>query len=180
MDLRSGSRTLAAGVALATLALAAPAVAAVGTLTDPTGDATSKGLDVTRAQLDNRDRSIVVRVRFDQAHRGDLVVSIDPRGARGLRLISQYRPNGTTKSFVVRGAFTDPGTGGGGIVDCDGFRVRWNDDTDRARLRLPSTCLQDGDYGAVRFAVLTEEAGAGGDSDWVPQDEGSSGWIARG
>ena len=171
-------RVLAACAALLSLGVAAPAVAAVGPLDDPTGDAGS-GLDVVRSTLDNRDHSIRVTVRFDAAKRGDLIVSVDPRGARGVRLVSAYRPAGTTKNRVLAGAFTDKQLGGG-VVECAGFKVRWNADTDRARLTLPSTCLQDGDYGAVRSAVLTERAAGGGDADFAPDDEASSAWIPRG
>jgi len=174
MSMHLGTRLLAACAAVLSLGLAAPAVAAVGSMDDPAGDASGTGLDVTRATLDNRDRSIVVKVRFDSAQRGDLIVSVDPRGARGLRLVSEYRPAGTTTNYVVQGAFTDK-EGGGGVVDCDGIRVRWNSDTERARLTLPSSCLRGGDYGAVRFAVLTETP-SGGDVDLAR----GSGWIARG
>lgn len=33
---------------------------------------------------------------------------------------------------------------------------------------MPSRCLQRGNYGAVRFSVLTEDSGA--DIDWAPED----------
>ena len=170
------SRVLAACAAVLSLGVAAPVTAAVGPLDDPTGDA-GGGLDVVHSTLDNRDRSIRITVRFDEAERGDLIVSVDPRGARGVRLVSEYRPAGKTKNFVVAGAFTDKRVGG--VLKCAGFKVRWNADTDRARLTLPSTCLQDGDYGAVRFSVLTERA-SGGDADLAPDDETSSAWIPRG
>jgi hypothetical protein len=179
MTLPLGPRVLAVAAAVLSLAVTAPAYAAVGSIDDPVGDGSGNGLDVVRASLDNQDHAIVVRVRFDEAKRGDLIVSVDPRGAQGLRLISQYRPNGTTKNFIAQGAFTNTG-GGSGAVDCDGFRVRWNADLERARLLLPSTCLQDGDYGAVRFGVLTEGAAGGSDVDYAPGDGGSSAWIARG
>jgi hypothetical protein len=170
------SRVLAACAAVLSLGVAAPVTAAVGPLGDPTGDA-GGGLDVVHSTLDNRDRSIRITVRFDEAERGDLIVSVDPRGAHGVRLVSEYRPAGKTKNFVVAGAFTDKRVGG--VLKCAGFKVRWNADTDRARLTLPSTCLQDGDYGAVRFSVLTERA-SGGDADLAPDDETSSAWIPRG
>lgn len=171
---------LPAALALVTsMALAAPAVAATGTLDDDTGDATQKGLDITRAVLDNRDHAIVVRVRFDDVRRGDLIVSVDPRKARGVRLVSEHRPHGETTNQVLGSAFSDGPGGDSSQVDCPGFRVRWNDDTDTARLRLPSTCLQDGDYGAVRFAVLTENGS--GDADFAPDGKkNDAGFIARG
>jgi len=177
MNRRLGS--LYAVLALLTsLAVAAPALAATGSLDDPAGDATQNGLDITRAALDNDDRRIVVRVRFDELKKSDLIVSVDPRGARGLRMVSEYDPDGETKNYLLPSAFSDKGGRGEAAPECPGFRVRWNDASSRATLRLPSTCLQDGDYGAVRFAVLTER---GADADYAPEGRrGVSGWIARG
>ena len=179
MTLPVGPRVLAACAAVLSIGLAAPAYAAIGSIDDPAGDTPPHSLDVVRATLDNQDHAIVVKVRFRHARRGDLIVSVDPRGARGVRLISQYRPAGTTTNFVLPGAFTNSG-GGAEAIQCPGFRVRWNTVLDRARLVLPSTCLQDGDYGAMRFGVLTEAAAGGSDADYAPGDEGTSSWIARG
>jgi len=161
-------------------ALTAPAQAANGIVEDPVGDAADTGLDIRRATLDNRDDQIVARVRFDALRRGDLIVSVDPRGDQGLRMVSQYRPQGETKNFLLPFAFSNPGGGGAPEVDCPGFRVRWSTAAERATLRLPSSCLQDGDYGAVRFAVLTERP-RGGDVDSAPENgQGGVGFIARG
>ena len=164
---------------VACLGFAYPAHAAVGTLDDETGDATGKGLDVTRVRLDNGDDELVVRVRFDRVRRGDLIVSVDPRGAAGLRLVSEYRPKGETRNQVLPYAFTDSGDEPEPSTGCNGFRVRWNTERDVARLRLPADCLQDGDYGDVRFALLTEDGA--GDADFAPDNRrGVSAWIARG
>ncbi|CAA9360117.1 MAG: hypothetical protein AVDCRST_MAG34-2398 [uncultured Nocardioidaceae bacterium] len=157
---------------------ASPALAQRATVTDPAGDASGPGLDVVSATVRNRDHAIVARVRFDRAVRGDLIVSVDPRGDRGVRLVSEYRPHRTTRNYVVGGAFTRRVEG---ELRCGGFRVVWIADAEVARMRLPSRCLQDGNYGAVRFAVLTER---GGDTDYAPEtadgDIGVSGWIPRG
>ena len=64
MSTRLGSRFLAASAAVLSLGLASPAFAAVGSVDDPAGDASSNGLDVIRASLDNRDRSIVVNQAY--------------------------------------------------------------------------------------------------------------------
>jgi hypothetical protein len=176
--IRLGTRGLAVAAAVLSLCVVSPAHAAVAILDDMVGDAPAGELDIAGARLSNEDHRIVVRVRFDEVRRGDLIVSVDPRGARGLRLVSQYRPHGTTRNLILPGAFSNSG-GGSEAVDCGGYRVRWNDDRDVARLVLPSTCLQDGDYGAVRFVVLTEPAAGGGDSDVAPES-GSTPWIARG
>lgn len=148
---------------------------------DPAGDASGGGLDITRAVLANRDYAVTTRVVFDDLVRSDLVISVDRRRGEGLRLVSAYRPNGTTRSFVLRGAFTDSGPSTG-QVPCPGVRVTWDDETNTAKLRLPSRCFNADRYGAVRFAVLTERRGR--DADYFPETEdgdiGSSPWIPRG
>jgi hypothetical protein len=152
---------LAATVAL----LPGPAMAQEATVTDPVGDAAGPGLDFTRVTVANRDHRIVVRARFVQARRGDLIVSIDPRGASGVRLISEYRPNGTTTNYVAPGAFTARAAGPP-TVACPRFTVVWRPARELARMTMPSRCLHGGDYGAVRFAFLSEREA--GDTDYGP------------
>src|SRR3954467_12980703 len=89
---------------LATSALVpAPAVADTGTVKDPGNDAVvgpeGPGLDVTGATFDNGTQRVTVTVRFEALHRGDLVVSVAPRGGGGLRLVSYYRPGRPARSF---------------------------------------------------------------------------------
>ncbi|MCM3516522.1 hypothetical protein [Nocardioides sp. P86] len=176
----AAAAALVLGVA-APLALTAPASAVTVVVTDPTGDAGGvKRLDVTRVKVANDDRRVVVRTTFAADRSGVLVVSLDPRGDTGLRLVARKNGSGDVSAEVVEGAFTDREPTEAPL-ECDGLRLRWADDV--ARLSMPSTCLHDGDYGAVRFSVLTERAG-GGDSDEAPQtaqgEIGSSVWIPRG
>lgn len=174
-------RTALAAVVVAALSLVGtvPASAAEATLTDPAGDATGPGLDITDATVVNRDYVIVVRVRFVEAARGDLVVSVDPRKARGVRIVSRYRPLGHTDNLLLAGAFTDRMTDGQEttVLPCHGLRVRWSPDTPTARLRMPARCLHGGNYGAVRVAVLTERSA---DTDFAPEGRDASSWVPRG
>jgi len=177
------NRTLpiAIGTTLAALLLTAgPAAAQQASLDDASGDGANKGLDITRVTVRNLDHAVVAKVRFEESVRGDVIVSIDPRGATGLRLVSKHRPAGTTKNRILPGAFTD-GDSSSDTSTCGGFRVRWSADQPTVTMRMPSRCLQDGDFGAIRFAVLTER---GSDTDWAPEaadgDIGSSRWVARG
>ena len=156
---------------------AAPAHAQSVDIHDPAGDASGQVLDITRVHIDNGDHAIVTKVRMVATVRGHLIVSMDPRGGHGVRVLSKHGPAGQTHSRVVSGAFTDRG-GSSGPVACPGLRVRWNAERPVVRLRLPSTCLAGGDYGAVRFAVLTEVP-RGGDGDWAPGYT-STAWIPRG
>jgi hypothetical protein len=174
------SRTALITIAAAAASLvASPALAAQVTVQDPAGDAANRGLDITRVSVRNLDHSVVVKVRFVESVRGDLIVSIDPRRASGVRLVSEHRPGGETRNAVIAGAFTDrkmPEAANASA--CRGFRVTWRTDAPVARLRMPSRCLHGGDYGAIRFAVLTER---GGDSDYTPETtSGASRWIPRG
>jgi hypothetical protein len=42
---------------------------------------------------------------------------------------------------------------------------------------MPQACLNGGDYGAVRFAVLTERVS---DTDSAPDNASETSWISRG
>lgn len=109
-----------------------------------------------------------------------MIVSVDPRAAKGVRLIAVRKKDGTLRSYLVPGAFTDRGNLGSGPT-CPGadIKVRWR--ARSVRLVMPSKCLHHGNYGAIRFAVLTEN---GADSDYAPEtrsgDLGSSRWLPRG
>jgi hypothetical protein len=172
-------RLLSGAVALAAIVVsAAPASAAHLTLDDPAGDASNRGLDITSATLRNLGHRIVVDVEFVRSVRGDLIVSVDPRHDRGLRLVSEYAPTGHTRNYVADGAFTDGHLGEhADRIHCRGFRVRWSADEPSVRLVMPARCLDDGDYAAVRYAVLTER---GADTDYAPDEQDSSGWVKRG
>lgn len=158
------------------------ASAAEYTVVDSAGDAANPGLDFTEVTLNNLDDKIVVTAKFVRDRRGKLVVSVEPRGGSGIRLVSVYRPGGTSKSKVLPGSFSDPGSEqGGDPIDCPRFKVTWKPKADLARLQLPSSCLEGGDYGAVRFGYLSEK---GADTDFGPQSEKgfltATDWIPRG
>lgn len=102
-------------------------------------------------------------------------MSVDQRGGTGLRLVSEHDPAGETTSYVLPNAFTDLRAR---EARCPGFRARWFDDRPVVRMVMPSRCLDSGDYGAIRFAVLTER---GDDTDYAAGDPGDgSVWIPRG
>jgi hypothetical protein len=154
------SSSLAAFAAALAL-LPGPAMAQTATASDPAGDATGRGLDVTRITVSNDDRRVVVRTRFVKAQRGDLIVFLDPRGRqRGVGLVSEYRPKGTTKNYILSSSTPRR--------SCDGFRVVWRPARNLVRMTMPSRCQHRGDYGALRFAFLTERNAADIDfsSDW--------------
>jgi hypothetical protein len=137
-------------------------------------------LDITRVTVRNLDRTVVAKVWFGDAVRGDVIVSIAPRGATGLRMVSEYRSVGHVQNAVLSGAFTDRDAPAD-TPKCRALRVSWSADEPRVTMRMPSRCLNGGDYGAIRFAVLTER---GPDTDWAPErpdgEVGPSPWVPRG
>ncbi len=153
-----------------------PVAAQDARVTDRRGDADGRGLDIVAASVDNGADRIVARVRFVEAVRGDLIVSVEPKRGAGVRLVSEHRPAGETRSYVVPGAFT--GRQAASAPRCDRLRVRWFAARATARMTMPSRCLAGGDYGAVRFAVLTERRR---DTDYAPGVAvTASDWIPRG
>jgi hypothetical protein len=173
---------LVVGVAVSVALLAAPATAETVDVRDPAGDAATspagRGLDITRASFDNGIDRVQVTIGFLALHRGDLVVSVAPRGGGGLRLVSHYRPDRPARSFVLAGSFDDLARS---RVACRGLRVTWNHRAATARLTMPSGCLAHAEYGDLRFAVLAETSGS--DTDYAPGHGGDLGrtrWIARG
>jgi hypothetical protein len=173
MRLKTLAITTAAVGALLT---AAPSHAQQVRVTDPSGDAEGPGLDIVSVRVDNRDYRVVAWVRFAEDARGDVIVSTDRRRGTGLRMVSEHRPAGDDKSFLAPGAFTDRSAGPD--VDCPGFRAVWQEDRPVVRMSLPARCLNSGNYGAIRFAALTERRD---DTDFAPEDpDVSSEWLSRG
>ena len=142
---------------------------------------TDRSLTFLRAQ--NNDRAVDVTVTFSRVLRGDVIVSVQARGTDrrdGVRIVSERRPQLGDDTYLLPIAF-----GRGGTLRCRGLTGTWDPDAETVALRMPSRCLERGNYGAVRFAVLTEQAGPGGaDVDWAPEDAtgeiDSTAYIPRG
>ena len=67
-------------------------------------------------------------------------------------------------------------------MPCAGLASTWNERKATVRVSLPARCLAHGEYGDLRFVLLSED-NHGGDSDYAPQHGGqyhASRWIARG
>jgi hypothetical protein len=181
MTIRAARAAVLPGV-LSLLLLAAPAANAQSlSVDDPTGDAPAGELDLTRVTVQNRDHRVVATVETADLTKGSVIVSLDRRKGAGVRLVTTRRADGTVKAHLYAGAFTDTGVPGT-VVPCPRYRATWDDDADSVTLSMPSRCWNGGDYGALRFAALTEKAGA--DSDSAPTttdgDNASSAWVARG
>ena len=158
------------------LLTASPSHAEQLKVTDAVGDKASPGLDIVAARVDNRDHRIVAWVRFARDVRGEVIVSVDRRHGTGLRMVREHHPAGEDEDLVVSGAFSDKRAGADG--ECPGYRARWRDDRPVIRMSLPARCLNSGNYGAIRFAILTER---GDDTDYAPEDpEAGFSWLPRG
>jgi hypothetical protein len=166
--MRRPSTLLLAVVVPALLAIGGPAFADKLTFTDATGDGTRGArLDVTEVTLRSRDHVLAIDVSFAKVSRGDLIVFLHARGTTGkYRVVSEYRPseNPPQRTFVLSPR---------GPVACQGLRSTWNRETNKARVKVPSRCLYEGDYGAVRTKVLTE---IGPDADLAPNNASGEGF----
>ena len=142
-------------------------------IVDKVGDTTGFGLDFTGAVLRNKDHAIVAVMNFKRDRRGEVIVAIRARG-HGLvaRVVSAHRRQGADQLRLF--------TNGNDDSPCPGLRSTWDREAAKMRLRLPSACLLDGDYGAVRSWFLTEEFGGGSDVDFAPDGNGWTSWISRG
>lgn len=166
---------LIVGLVLALLVGAAPASARQVVVEDPAGDAPEHTIDFSRVTVDNNNDHISARIRLYNADRGGtLILSANPREARGVRLVSEYDPVGHTSNYVLDGAFGD-GHPSHQPKRCRGFHVNWQARHPVVIIEMPSRCMNGGDYGAVQFTVLTE-----GDSGSDADDMETTRWVPRG
>ena len=180
---KSAARVAVLPGVLSLLVVAAPAAHAQSlAIEDPVGDAPSGELDLTSVTLENRDRRVVAYATVADLTRGSVIISVDPRQGTGVRLVTSRRADGTVNGRVYAGDFTDPDEAIGGPVPCRRYNVDWDDATSTVKLSMPSRCLAGGNYGALRFVALTENAGR--DSDFAPStadgDFTSTTLVARG
>ena len=131
-------------------------------------------LDITSIKVANRDHAIVSTVTFVRAVRGDLGIRYWARGEkrRDMALVfNKHRPRGDNTSLLTID----------GEESCRALTVTWDHEADVVKVRLPSRCFREGDYGAVRVKVITE---IGSDADFAPKDADGdwrwTDWISRG
>lgn len=149
------SACLSLGLALS---LAPVASAAELTVTDPARDNSSPGLDIVSGVLSNTDYTVSGTVSFRSDRDGTLVVGLKARERVLLRLVSRHRADGGSRNVLL-----DPN----GRISCRGLVVNWNNATATAAFKVPSTCLWQGNYGAVRPWFLTEGLDSGNDVDFA-------------
>lgn len=153
--------TLVAALALV-VAGQSPVQAQELVVEDDAGDAVGRGMDITDVAFANRDSAFVVEVTFVEDRPSDVIVFVRERAPRAAKvsIISRHRASGPDDVDLY---------GEDGPQPCQGLRSESDRAAATMRLRLPSRCLDGGDYGALRSWVLIEPRGGGGDSDWAPE-----------
>jgi hypothetical protein len=153
---------------LAALVLAAPrALAAEVVVADPAHDTDRSGLDLLSATIDNTDYALSVHVGYTRHRSGNTIVGVDARGRETLRVVNSHHAHGRDRTMLLDSDRR---------IACDGLASRWRPRAAELTLVVPSACLWDGDYGALRTWVLTEPLHSGADVDQLVQHA----WVARG
>ncbi|MCZ3387954.1 MAG: hypothetical protein LH645_02255 [Actinomycetia bacterium] len=150
-----------------TLSLAPAASAAELTVTDPARDNDGQGLDIVSGMLDNTDYTLTGTVGFRADRDGTLIVGLKARERAIVRLVSRHRADGGGRNVLLDRR---------GRIACEGLVVNWNGASATATFGIPSTCLWQGNYGAVRPWFLTERLDSGTDVDFATTKE----FVARG
>jgi hypothetical protein len=139
------------------------------TITDPAGDARAGGLDITGVHIRNRDHAIRTTVLFVRDHPGWVIVAVKVRQGPLLRVVSRHRASGPDKVMLINRR--------GREVQCGGLTSTWDRSAATVQLRLPSGCVRDGNYGAIRSSwTLIESLRRGIDVDSALSKK----WISRG
>jgi hypothetical protein len=134
----------------------------------------ANGLDITRATFHNRDRAVVADVKFVTDKPGDVIVLVKARNGSRVFLVSRHTRRGPDETMLFKLRR--------GEVPCAGLTSDWDRRAAEVRLRMPSRCLDDGNYGATRHWAFTERRAA--DVDYAPDTPsgniGVTDWISRG
>lgn len=159
-----------AGLTLtALMCLGAPSAhAAELALTDPSGDNQGVGLDILATELANNDYRVNVTIDYRVNRAGSTIVGLKARDRAVVRVVDQHKADGGGRTFLVNSD--------GDTISCRGLRSDWDKDDVELTLSVPSTCLWNGNYGAVQPWVLTEPLKDGSDIDLLKTRQ----WIARG
>ena len=140
------------------VSLAPAASAAELTVTDPARDNAVAGLDLISAVLQNNDYTVAGTVSFRADRDGTLIVGLKARDRGLVRVVSRHKAGGGSRSFLLDAD---------GRLVCDGLAVSWHNRSASASFSVPSTCLWEGNYGAVRPWFLTEGLDSGADVDFA-------------
>jgi hypothetical protein len=146
------------------LALPSPASARHLSVLDDRGDTVTRGLDITDAAFSNRNNALHIDLVFAHDRPGDIIAAVKVKGGSLIRVVGRHHPDHDPyRAFLVD---TD-----GARVPCRNLNAGSSGNEFEARfwVRIPSRCLDGGDYGAVRHWVRTERFRSGADVDHAPE-----------
>ena len=158
-------------VAALLLLIPSAAEAESGRIGDSDDDGNVPVLDFRHIELANNESAAVVTMWFNKVTVGDLAVRLMDTDGHVVGAFSRHRHPGDRNHFGSTSR----------DARCRGWSVTWDAEHDKARVRIPARCINDGEYGDLRAKVITE---LGSDADLVPDARGNS-WpwsryIARG
>jgi hypothetical protein len=166
---------LVLGLTTAMMAIAVPAQAQQLTVSDPVGDTTARGLDIVGATIHNRDRGIVTNVTFAKDRHGTFIEVFRARNGHFFALVIEHRRTGPDTIHLISRR--------SGELQCTHMSSTWQRSAARVRLRVPSKCIDGGDYGAIHMWLLSEKR-SGADVDMAPTKPNGAirftSWIPRG
>ncbi len=174
MTWRSAAAAVKAVGAL--LTATSPAHAQQLAVDDAAGDTLDPGLDITKVTFHNRDRAVVANFEFASDRRGAVIVFVKARHGSRVLMVSLHPAQGPDKTRFYAGRK---------VGQCGGLSTVWNRREATLKMRMPSRCLDEGNYGAIRnWALIEGYRSQSSDVDYAP--EGPRGnprvtdWIARG
>ena len=145
------------------------------TFTDARGDTESRGLDIISGTVRNKDNAVVVLVQFARDRRATVAILTKTRDEPVIAIVSVHRRSGPDTTFVQSRHAKIP---------CPGVSSDWNRSAATLKLRMPATCLNQGNYGAIKSFVLIETISEGADIDYAPESRYGrlryTDWISRG
>lgn len=181
MNTRTRALTLAATSA-ATLALAAPAMAASLTVTDP--EDISHGVDLRKVKVANGDETLRVtlthinlRKSFRTGAGGSVYLDTDPADKGPEYVFAGGFFEGTDYLLSETEGFGPDKWGK--AVSCD-YRMRLDYVEEKTRMRMAQDCL--GDVDQVRVAVKVAGQRTDGTTlvDWLGEPRQFTAWVPRG
>ncbi|MGH8867056.1 MAG: hypothetical protein ACRDYU_03555 [Actinomycetes bacterium] len=178
--MRTAMRTSVAAVLVAagTFAVQTPASADSVWFADRRGDILASN-DIEQVRVDNGSREgtevkVVVQLRNLRFDHVDVYVNTDANDPG-----PEYRAGGTADSDDLTLHAVERWSSEGTLVDCPGLRVAMDTDdpSERARFRLPRTCLDE--PGAVRVAAHSSRLTSNGSqNDWAPSYRHYYPWVS--
>jgi hypothetical protein len=160
----------------ALLTATSPAHAQQLAVDDAAGDILDPGLDITKVTFHNRDRAVVANFEFVSDRRGTVIVFVKARHGSNVRMVSQHPAEGPDKTLFLAGRK---------VGHCEGLSTDWDRRAATLKMRMPSRCLDEGNYGAIRnWALIEGYRSQSSDVDYAPEGPRGSlrvtDWIARG